>query len=331
MPTATHDALPPMTHPPQTKEAPPALPADARVEPARALMVLGGSVFLAALAGALAGREPFDTWFYCFAWWSYILFVDGWVHRRRGESLLLSHPGRFAFFAVFSVGFWFLFEAVNFRLGNWSYVGLPAEAAPRWIGYLLGFATVVPALMETGDLLDTAAVLNEGHVKPLGWKKPVDRYALAAGVVSLALVLIFPRVFFPLAWVSFALLADPVNERLGAPSLITDWREGSAHRLRVLLLSGLLCGILWEAWNMPAKAGWVYHLPGLEGLKIFGMPLPGYLGFPLFAVEAFTLCSLAMAVWERASSTFKFFLLAAWAGFAFLMCGWVDRFTAGIL
>lgn len=324
----THDAYPPLSRPPQEKEAAPTLPAGARIETARTLMVLGGAVFIAAAAGALAGREPFDTWFYCFAWWSYILFVDGWVHRRRGESLLLSHPGRFAFFSFFSVSMWFLFEGLNIRLNNWQYLGLPASAAARWAGYVLGFATVVPALMETADLLDTAAILNNGHVKPLGWKKPVDRISAAAGAATLLLALIWPTLFFPLVWVSFALLVDPLNERMGSTSLITDWREGSAHRLRVLLLAGLLCGVLWEAWNMPAKAHWVYTLPGMNGLKIFEMPLPGYLGFPCFALGAFALTSLALTLWERSSAAMKVLWCVGWAAFIVLMCGCVDRFTA---
>jgi hypothetical protein len=293
-------------------------------------MVLGAAVFALALAGAVANREPFDTWFYSFAWWSALAFVDGWVYRRRGESLLLGYPSRFAFFAVFSVGLWFLFEALNFRLGNWTYQGLPAGALTRKLGYVLGFATVVPAIMEVADLLDTAAVLHNGHVKPLGWKKPVEKPLIASGVVMLALALAWPGVFFPFVWVAFALILDPLNERLGAPSLIADWREGSVRRLRTLLLAGLLCGVLWEAWNMPAGARWVYHLPGLEKIKVFEMPLPGYLGFPAFAVEVFVMSSLALAVWERSPKFLKTALLAAWAGYAYLMCGWVDRFTAGL-
>jgi hypothetical protein len=328
MHAATRSKLPPL---PKRQE--PAAPAPAP-EPqgapdhARALMAAGAAMFLIALGGALADQEPFHTAFFCFAWWSYILFVDGWVHRRRGESLLLSHPGRFAFFTVFSVGLWFLFEALNLRLGNWTYRGLPTETTLRWAGYLLGFATVVPALMETADLVDTAGILGDGHIRPIGWKKPVNKYAAAAGAAALALTLLWPGLFFPLVWVAFALLVDPVNERLGAPSLITDWREGSAKRLRVLLLSGLFCGVLWEAWNMPAGARWEYNLPGLSGVKIFEMPLPGYLGFPFFAVEVFALSSLALALWEKASRPLKAVLLAAWAGFAYLMCGLVDKMTA---
>ena len=56
-----------------------------------------------------------------------------------------------------------------------------------------------------------------------------------------------------------------------------------------LALSGLLCGVLWEMWNYWARAKWHYSVPIMEHFKIFEMPLPGYLGFPAFALECFTM------------------------------------------
>jgi hypothetical protein len=298
-----------------------------RRELARAFQLVAPVVFALALAGALFDREPFDTWFYCFAWWSYVLYVDGWVHRHRGESLLLSHPRRFAFFSLFSVGLWFIFEAFNFRLENWSYQGMPLSPAVRWAGYILGFATVVPALMETADLLETAGLVGEGHVKPLGWKREVEKPLVAAGATMLILSLALPRYFFPLVWGGFAFLLEPLNERLGAPSILADWREGRVGRLKLLLSSGFLCGILWEAWNVPAGAHWVYHLPMDHFLKVFAMPLPGYLGFPVFAVEAFVMTSTALVLWEKAGRWGRVLLTVAWAAFAVFMCRALDMFT----
>jgi hypothetical protein len=47
--------------------------------------------------------------------------------------------------------------------------------------------------------------------------------------------------------------------------------------------------VLWEFWNYWARAKWHYAVPIMEQLKIFEMPVPGYLGFPAFAVECFTM------------------------------------------
>lgn len=296
---------------------------------ARALSLVTPIVFVTALAGALAGREPFHTWFFSFAWWSLILFIDAVVYRRRGESLLLSHPARFAFFAGFSVALWFLFEALNLRLGNWSYQGLPSDIKARWAGYLLGFATVVPALMETSDFLETCDWPANGAVSPLR-ARPSRWMVSAFGGLLLTAALIFPKFLFPLIWVAFIPLVDPWNDAMGAPSLGRDWREGSARRVFVLGLAGLLCGLLWEALNMAAGARWVYHLPGLESCRIFEMPLPGYLGFPLFAIEVFVLSAFAVTVWDRSSKLLRALYLTGTVAFVWSLCGLVDRLTAKI-
>ena len=68
------------------------------------------------------------------------------------------------------------------------------------------------------------------------------------------------------------------------------------NRLVNLMLSGFLCGTLWEFWNYWSRAKWHYTIPIMENAKLFEMPLPGYLGFPAFALECFT-----MYVFVRAS------------------------------
>jgi len=55
------------------------------------------------------------------------------------------------------------------------------------------------------------------------------------------------------------------------------------------MVSGLVCGVFWEFWNYWATARWLYIFPILQGWKIFEMPLPGFLGFPAFAVECFVM------------------------------------------
>jgi hypothetical protein len=289
-------------------------------------MVLGLAVFGMAVLGAVRGQEPFATWFFAFAWWSYILFVDGWVYRHRKESLLLSYPARFAFLAGWSVVFWLFFEALNLRLGNWSYWDLPADRAVRWAGYALAFSTVIPGLLETADLVDSAGVIGEGKVKPLGWKKRMEGSFIAAGLGMLVLPLLWPQYFFPLVWGSLIFLLEPLNERMGASSLLADWRMGRMKRLFTLLAAGLLCGGLWEWWNSLARARWSYSIPGME-TKIFEMPILGYLGFAPFAVEVFAAASWASALWERTSTPVKSVLAAAAAAFALAMFAAIDAST----
>ena len=65
--------------------------------------------------------EPFATWFYCFAWWSYILLADSVLLKIRGRSLLYSRRREFWPMLPISIFVWLVFEAFNFRIQNWSY------------------------------------------------------------------------------------------------------------------------------------------------------------------------------------------------------------------
>jgi predicted flap endonuclease-1-like 5' DNA nuclease len=48
-------------------------------------------------------------------------------------------------------------------------------------------------------------------------------------------------------------------------------------------------GLLWELFNVRARGKWIYTVPGFEDLKLFEMPVAGFLGFPPFALECFAL------------------------------------------
>ncbi len=47
--------------------------------------------------------------------------------------------------------------------------------------------------------------------------------------------------------------------------------------------------MLWEFWNYWAATKWTYTVPYLGDVKIFEMPILGYLGFPPFALECYAM------------------------------------------
>jgi hypothetical protein len=101
---------------------------------------------------------------------------------------------------------------------------------------------------------------------------------------------------FGFVWLGFFFLVDPLNMQLGAPSILRDWEEGRPGRTYALLLGGFVCGILWEFWNYWAHTKWIYAVPILSEIKLFEMPVLGFLGFPPFAVECYVLYHLAKKV-----------------------------------
>ncbi len=73
--------------------------------------------------------------------------------------------------------------------------------------------------------------------------------------------LVWPKYFFPLVWLAFIFLLEPVNHKAGAPSLLREWEKGSLRNFYLLLLAGAVCGLLWELWNFRAGSKWIYTLP----------------------------------------------------------------------
>ena len=258
---------------------------------------LGLLVMILSEASTLARVEPFWSWNTPIAWTGFILFADGIVWRARGNSWLRSNPREFVFLAAVSIPLWIVFEGFNLFIRNWHYVGLPTNFPLRMFGYAWAFATIWPALFEGAELV---AVLR-GAARPAPPAHPAlparpDLPALLS-VIAGAMMLLTPFVvpesvavyMAAPVWLGFIVLLDPINAALGGESLWMDLRGGRRERLINLSLSGLLCGLLWEFWNYWSRAKWIYSVPIMENLKLFEMPLPGYLGFPAFAIECFTM------------------------------------------
>jgi hypothetical protein len=275
-------------------------------------MLVGFVLFTAATGSALFDRDPFDAWFLPTALWSLILIVDGWVHRQRGESLLISYPARVLFLGAWSLGFWGLFELANLRLGSWRY-HLPVDFPAPALFFTLTFAAVVPALFEAADLLDSARLVRERPLQSLGRTLPREGWYYAVGAALLLLPLLWPHRFFPLIWGGVFLLADPWNERLGATSILEEVRIGRWKRVRLLMAAGLGCGFLRELlnWDVLGRLRWTYDLPGME-TRVFELPALGYLAFPVFALSLFSATVTAVTVWQGARRGGKALLAVAW-------------------
>ena len=205
----------------------------------------------------LRGIEPISTYFYGFAWWTYIVFLSGVNHLWGKNSLLLDNPREFLWIFLFSTPVWLFFEIYNFRLNNWEYVGIPIEMYVRWPGYLVSFGTVLPGLFETETFLKNLGIASKIRGRPIQVSPGLVNRLRVAGLLMMLMPLWQPA-------------------------------EQGDYALTIrLLLAGMVCGGLWEFWNFWASAKWVYTIPYLGFLKVFEMPLLGFLGFPPFALECY--------------------------------------------
>lgn len=185
---------------------------------------LGLLLWLVAVAHTLAGVGWARLWYYHLAWWGYIIFVDGLVKSRTGESLLWDRQRAYVFMAAASTCFWFFFELVNLAaLNNWHYEGVARVRWLRWLGAHVAFATVLPGVLVTFEFLALRGWPGPMHVRRLTPSTAWYPWFYAAGALMLALPLIWPGLFFPLVWGALVFLLEPLNHRAGAPSLMRDW------------------------------------------------------------------------------------------------------------
>jgi hypothetical protein len=243
-------------------------------------------------------------WAFFPLWLGYCLTVDALVRQRTGTSLLTRSRAGYLGLFLASAPVWWLFELANWRLGNWTYRG--AEFfSPLMFGFwaTLNFTTVIPAVFGTAELM--RSFLRRPLRGPV--VRPTRRTTLAfflAGWAMLAVMIAWPKVFFPFLWVSLYFIFEPVNAWLGDRSL-TEWtKDGDWRPVVALWLGVLLTAFFWEMWNYFSYPKWVYHVPWGGWLHVFEMPLLGYGGYLPFALELFALYHLLAGLFGRKRTTY---------------------------
>ncbi len=254
--------------------------------------LLGILMILFAELNFLLKIEPFARWYFPIIWIGYILVIDALVYRIKQRSLLTRRLHEFLVLALISAVFWWIFEFINFQVGNWHYVN-PSGSTSLANGIImatLSFATVLPAVVETLHLLEAMHTWKRVHYRKHLHITPYLLHGMIlCGIVCFLLVFVIPTLAFPLVWLAFFLLLDPLNYMHGIPSIIGHLHQGRWRFVLQLGLAGLICGFFWEFWNYWAIVKWNYTIPYVGFLKIFEMPILGYLGYPPFALELYAM------------------------------------------
>ena len=245
--------------------------------------ILFGVLVITATLIASRLSEGADLLRFPLAWAGVLISLDGLVRWRRGRSPLAT-PGDWIACCAASVLFWDIFELVDLRLKNWWYTGVSPNALAGAFFGAVSFATVLPAV-RLG-----LAILGEPGAMQTRLARPVTLAAIGFGMLALALA--FPRYAFPLAWLFLWPLCEAAAALLEPRTLATPLEARVFWRIAVL---GIPLGLLWESLNWQCERGWVYTVPFFERPKLFEMPLPGYLGYLPFLLEA----AAALALLER--------------------------------
>ncbi len=240
-------------------------------------------------------------WAFFPLWLGYCLTVDALVVRRKGSSMLTRSPLAYAALFLISSPGWWLFELVNLRTQNWSYQGGGHFTTLEYsLLCSMNFSTVMPAVFGTAELVGTFRWLR--RMRPgavIAPTRATTFVMFAAGWVMLALLLARPLYFFPFVWGSVYLILEPINVWLGNRSLLDDTASGDWRPVIALPVGCLICGFFWEMWNFYSHPKWIYEVPFVDFLRVFEMPLLGYLGYIPFSWELFALYHLAVGIVGR--------------------------------
>ncbi len=272
----------------------------------RLLLLVGPTWLAATYSLAAAGVEPISTHFYLCAWAGLIFTFDRLIAGHDGVSLLqrVGPAGMLQLFFWSAVG-WFFYELCNFRLQNWYYVLVEDQPAWRLLATFVAFGTVFPGIFWIDAWLERAGLNRLVRIRPLRLTTARRGIMVAGGLLFSILWLWDPTHFYPLVWGGTFLLLAPLNERLGIDGLLPQLQRGDLGPTLRLLLAGFIAGGCWEFFNFWARAKWIYTVPVFDELKLFEMPLLGFLGFPPFAVEC--ACTYRLLVWARLCPPFGAF------------------------
>jgi hypothetical protein len=246
-------------------------------------VIYAGIAIIAATLLASRASQTVDLCRFPLCWLGVLVALDGFARLRRGRSPLAT-PADWVACAAASVLFWDVFELVDLRLRNWWYTGVSPNPLVSAAFGAVSFATVLPAVRLGLSLEGT-----DGPPLAGGPRRPA---LLGVGVAILALALAFPRYAFPLAWIFLWPVCEAFASLLPRRTLATPLESRAFFRVAVL---GLPLGLLWESLNWNCERGWVYTVPHFEKWKLFEMPLPGYLGYLPFLLEA----AAALALLDR--------------------------------
>jgi hypothetical protein len=214
--------------------------------------------------------------------------MNALTFRRQGRCLLLDDPFPFLLLFPASAAFWWLFEYLNRFVQNWHYTGVQFSPLEYFLYASLSFSTVLPAFASTREWVASFPTLGRfQRFFPLVVPRPnrVALLTLVAAGTGLLLLGIYPDYVFPLLWISPLLILVSLQALMKQPHVFSSLGQGDWRGILSSALAALVCGFFWEMWNYYSLARWVYHIPFVQHLHLFEMPLLGYAGYLPFGVE----------------------------------------------
>ncbi len=251
---------------------------------------------------------PFQPFTFSMLWLGYIVIVNALTWWRTGRCMLVDRPGYFLALVPLSATFWWYFEYLNRFVQNWLYIDIGTLGPWDYFWQAtLPFATVLPAVLGTRELLTTFPGINGGlenvwsmtskHLKRIAW------ILLMLSAVGLAAIGVWPNALFSLLWLAPLALITALQIIRDEKTILDGPVKGDWREIWQGALAGLVCGFFWEMWNFGSLAHWEYSVPLVQRFEIFHMPLLGYSGYLPFGLECLAVAKLLDVLWQRKRRT----------------------------
>ena len=241
--------------------------------------------------------ESLQSFTFTMLWLGYIVIVNALTWRRTGRCMLTHRTWYFLALAPLSAMFWWFFEYLNRFVQNWFYIGV--DTLGPWDYFwqaTLPFATVLPAVLGTRELLATFPRLSGGleNTWSMAWigSKRVAWILLIVSAAGLAAIGVWPNALFSMLWLAPLALITALQVIMGEESVLDRPLKGDWREIWQVALAALVCGFFWEMWNFGSLAHWVYSVPLVHRFEIFHMPLLGYSGYLPFGLECLAVARL---------------------------------------
>lgn len=243
--------------------------------------------------------QPFANWYFLIVWFGYIFVIDSLIYRLKKNSLISSRFKLFLAMLALSAVFWWTFEILNLAISSWGYNNVfGITALSNVFRKTLYFSTVLPAVLETAELLKTIHLFNHAEFKKTHKISKIFLYIMVlSGIFCLVAPIIIKNIYFAqIMWLGFFLLLDPFNYIHHKPSIIGHFKDRKLAIPLALFAGGTICGFFWEFWNYWAVTKWTYTMPDPFGIKIFEMPLLGYICYGPFAWSLYAMYNFAETI-----------------------------------